>query len=162
MNTVTNCTRVSDSTGSKETNHRILKNYFVVVINQMNIGFPINSVFGVYPMPKLYTIPNLPKPVLGISIISQQPLPIVEILCSEWKTQNSKNLAIILENGYDKFGLRIDKVKGIFSVPVSAIKELKDNQLAPKPFADYVKEVWDNAGELFWILEPKKMIWYQP
>jgi len=139
---------------SEESKVKILKNYFVAITGKTNIAFPIASVFGVYPMPNLASIPNAPEHVLGVTVIMQQVLPIVDIVKSA-----TPKLILILENDHDRFGLGVEQVKGIFEIPAEAIKAVERNRLDIKPFADYALGVWENGGEPVWLINPKKMVW---
>lgn len=139
----------------------MLKNYFIATIDKTNIAFPITSVFGVYPMSDLTSIPNAPEHVLGVAVIRQTAVPIV---CLKHISAFPKvDLILILENNQDRFGLVIEQAKGIGEIPTEEIKACFGQVSAlPQAVADYALGVWANGGEPVWLMNPGKMVWVSP
>jgi chemotaxis signal transduction protein len=141
----------------EESDVRMLKNYFIATLGKINIGFPITSIFGVYPMSSITSIPNAPEHILGIAVIQQRAVPIV---CLNPPKADSADLILILENNYDRFGLVVEQAKGICEIPTEEIKAcLKDIPALPQAVADYALGVWANGGEPVWLMNPEKMVW---
>lgn len=131
-------------------------NHIIVTIGKDNLAFPAASVLGVYPSSAIHPIPNLPKPVLGITINRNQPFPMVEIT----KT-TSKNLLLILNNGTDRFALSVGNVISISEIPTAEMKALDLNQYNGSPFAAYSNGLWKKDGQNFWLINPEKLVWNQ-
>lgn len=129
-------------------------NHIIVTIGKDNLAFPVASVLGVCPSSTIRRIPNLPKPVLGISVTRNRSFPVVEIA----KT-NSKNLLLILDNGTDQFALAVGNVISISEIPADEMKAIDLSQWNGNPFADYASGLWKKDGENFWLINPKKLIW---
>jgi chemotaxis signal transduction protein len=132
------------------------KNYFIATLGKVNIGFPITSIFGVYPMSSITSIPNAPEHILGLAIIQQKAVPIV---CLNPPKADSADLILILENNQDRFGLVVEQAKGICEIPAKEIKACLEHIPAlPQAVADYALGVWANGGEPVWLLNPEKMV----
>jgi chemotaxis signal transduction protein len=129
-------------------------NHIIVTIGKDNLAFPVASVLGVCPSSTIQRIPNLPKPVLGISVTRKRSFPVVEIA----KT-NSKNLLLILDNGTDHFALAVGNVISISEIPTEEMKAIDLSQWNGNPFADYSSGLWKKDGENFWLINPKKLMW---
>ena len=130
----------------------MLKNYFIATFDKTNIAFPITSVFGVYPMSDLTSVPNAPEHVLGVAVIRQMAVPIVCL--KHISALPQADFILILENNQDRFGLVIEQAKGIFEIPTEEIKAIEINQRDTKPFGDYTLGVWANSGEPVWLMNP--------
>ncbi len=129
-------------------------NHIIVTIGKDNLAFPVSSVFGVCPSSTIQQIPNLPQPILGISVTRNHAFPVVEIA----KT-NSKNLLLILDNGIDQFALVVGNVISISEIPTDEMTAIDLSQWNGNPFADYSSGLWKKDGENFWLINPKKLIW---
>lgn len=134
------------------------KNYFIATIGKVNIGFPITSIYGVYPMSSLTLIPNAPEHVLGVAVILRKAIPIVHL--KDDSALPRVKLILILENNQDRFGLGIEQAKGICEIPTEEIKTCLEHVSAlPPAVADYAMGVWANGGEPVWLMNPGKMVW---
>jgi len=151
----------------------ILKSYFVFMINNINYAVPISSVIGVYKMDRLSSLPSGPKLLkteqktssavylLGISVICEQALPIVSFrqTGAEPIHIEKTGLVLVLENGIDRFGLLIDKAKGIYEIPTKIIDSFAKSPSATNLFPTYTAGVWEDGGAPIWFLNPEKMVW---
>lgn len=96
-------------------------NHILVTVGEDKIAFPIGSVLAAYPMPNLTSIPNLPEHVLGLAIVRNQALPVVDLIKSD-----SKKMILLLSNDSDEFGLVVNEVNGIIDIPVDEVVPVKN------------------------------------
>ncbi|MEO0114791.1 MAG: chemotaxis protein CheW [candidate division WOR-3 bacterium] len=147
------------------------QNYFVVTIeDNTNLALPTESVIGIYPCPKLFSLPFSPANILGIGVVAGQAVPVVNITKKSLSievTAQKKPLLLILKNKLERFGILIDKVVGLKHFPndrikpVNPLENLPANLNLPGSIKSQKLQVFENNGTTIWLLDPKEMVWVE-
>lgn len=129
-------------------------NYIVAKTSKETLAFPAASVLGIHHKPATKNMPNLPKHVLGVTVIRNRALPVAKIAEPE-----SNGLYMVLDNGKDRFVLPVKKVVAFIEIDKAQVKAINLIKDKDNNFVSYSDGLWEKDGEKIWLINPEKLTW---